>query len=63
MWTFIKFVIETITQHFFPLASEISEGEGKDVSHSVVSDSVTSWTVAYQASLSIEFSSKNTGVG
>ena len=39
MWTFIKFVIETITQHFFPLASEISEGEGKDDSHSVVSDS------------------------
>ena len=39
MWTFIRFVIETITQHFFPLASEISEGEGKDVSHSVVSDS------------------------
>ena len=32
--------------------------------HSVVSDSfVTPWTVAYQAPLSMEFSSKNTGVG
>ena len=32
------------------------------VSHSVVSNSVTPWTVAHQASLSMEFFSKNTGV-
>ena len=30
---------------------------------SVVSDSVTPWTVAYQAPLSMGFSGKNTGVG
>ena len=33
------------------------------VSHSVLSDSVTPWTLASQAPLSMEFSSKNTGVG
>ena len=33
------------------------------MSHSVVSDSVTSWTVALQAPLSMEFSGKNTRVG
>ena len=31
--------------------------------HTVVSDSVTPWTRAHQAPLSMEFSSKNTGVG
>ena len=38
-------------------------GESKSISRSVVSDSATPWTVACQASLSMEFSSKNTGVG
>ena len=38
-------------------------GESKSISRSVVSDSATPWTVARQASLSLEFSSKNTGVG
>ena len=32
-------------------------------SRSVVSDSVTPWTVAHQAPLSMGFSGKNTGVG
>ena len=32
-------------------------------SHSVMSDSATPWTVAYQAPLSMGFSSKSTGVG
>ena len=33
------------------------------LSHSVVSDSLTPWTVAHQAPLSMGFSGKNTGVG
>ena len=35
----------------------------KCVSHSVMSDSATPWTIARQSPLSMEFSSKNTGVG
>ena len=43
----------------FPYVSDESESESRPV----VSDSVTPWTVAHQASLSMNFPGKNTGVG
>ena len=37
-------------------SSQPAEREGESVSHSVVYDSVTPWTVALKAPLSVEFS-------
>ena len=42
---------------------DIEEMEKWKWSQSVVSDSATLWTVAYQAPLSVGFSGKSTGVG
>ena len=45
------------------VASRTFGGASKYISHSVVSDSATSWTVAHQVPLSWDSPGKNTGVG
>ena len=42
---------------------KINKVKWKVLDHSVMSDSATPWTIARQAPLSMEFSSKDTGVG
>ena len=44
-------------------SSAVCEKACESVSRSFMSDSLTPWTVSHQAPLSMEFSSKNTGVG
>ena len=45
------------------VSGSVDTQESESISHSVVFDFVTPWTVAHQAPLSMWFSSKKTGVG
>ena len=57
--SFISFVFK----NFLPSDKLFKAIEQQQSSHSVVSDSATPWTVAYQAPRPWNFPGKNTGVG